>query len=340
MKKFGIGFFLLWFLFSCATEEGEKKLYVYNWSYYIPEEVIKDFEKEFQVKVVYDVFSSNEEMYAKIQAGATGYDITFPTNDYVEVMKKAGLLEKLDKSQIENIKYLDPEWVKRITYDPGLEYSLPYVLGATGIAVNKKKVKNYPRDFSIFERTDLKGKMALLDDMREVLGSALMMLGYSPNSINPQELQQAKALVLKWKQNILKFDAESFGKGFANGEYWVVHGYAENIFEELDDNMEKDVEFFLPTKGCQMYIDSMVILKSSKNKKLAYQFVNYIYRPEVYAKVLDFVKTPSIHLEATKYRKAPLRYKVEDMKNCVFKGDLGEGIDFQNKIWQEIMVEK
>ncbi|OHD13420.1 MAG: spermidine/putrescine ABC transporter substrate-binding protein, partial [Spirochaetes bacterium GWB1_36_13] len=322
MKKLFIFLMLLSLFAGCSKEKKGDTLFVYNWSYYIPQEVIDGFVNEYKVKVIYDVFSSNEEMYAKLQAGATGYDITFPTNDYVSVMKKAGLLEKLDKSKLSNLKYLDKSLTDLITYDPGMEYSIPYVLGATGIAVNKKKVKNYSKDFSLFERSDLKGKMALLDDMREVLGSALMTLGYSPNSVKAEELKQAKALVMKWKKNILKFDAESFGKGYANGEYWVVHGYAENVFEELDDEMKNNTDFFLPEKGCQMYIDSMVILKSSQNKELAYDFINYIHRPEVYAKVMDFVKSPSINEEARKILKFQPRYKTEDLKRCIFKDDL------------------
>lgn len=339
MKKIMLILTALAALFSgCGKDSQSGKLFIYNWAYYIPKEVVEQFQKETGIEVVYDVYSSNEEMYAKLKAGASGYDVVFPSDDFVPLMAAEGMLQELDHSRLETLKNIDPEVVKKAHYDPGLKYSIPYVLGATGIAVNKKYVKNYEKDFSIFSRSDLKGKMSLLDEMREVLGSALMMLGYSASSLDPQELSEAKALVLKWKRNILKFDAESYGKGFAAGEYWVSHGYAENIMEELDDEMKKDVEFFIPQKGCQMYVDSAVLLKTAPNKDNAYRFLNFIHRPDIFAKIMDFVKAPCINIEAAKLLTEPSNYKLEDMKGCQFKEDIGDQIELQNKVWQEMMI--
>jgi spermidine/putrescine transport system substrate-binding protein len=207
---------------GCGTKK--EKLYIYNWTYYTPDEVIKGFEKKYNVDVVYDEFASNEEMFAKLKAGGSGYDITFPSADYTSIMIKEGMLEKIDRNLITNFKNIDPELISTIEYDENCEYSVPYMKGASGVAVNKKFVKNYSRDMSIFLRSDLKGRMTLLDDMREVMGFALKANGFSVNTVNPEELEIAKNLVLKWRENILKFDAESFGKGFAAGEFWVVQG--------------------------------------------------------------------------------------------------------------------
>jgi len=337
LKKFLLFLALSAIFLGCGAQEG-KKLFVYNWAYYIPNEVIEEFQKTTGITVIYDVYSSNEEMYAKLKAGATGYDVVFPSDDIIPLMIQEEMLEKLDHSLIPNLQNVDKNIIEKAHYDKGLQYTVPYVLGATGIAVNKKYVKNYPKDFSIFERSDLKGKMSLLDEMKEVLGSALLMLNYPMNSVHPEELAKAKALVLKYKKNILKFDAESYGKGFATGEYWVSQGYAENIMEELDDNMKNDVEFFIPQKGCQMYVDSITILKSAPNKENAYKFINFIHKPQVFAKIMDFVKAPCINIPAQEFITEPANYQLNDMKGCQFKEDMGDKIEIHNKIWQEIMI--
>jgi len=180
-----------------------------------------------------------------------------------------------------------------------------------------------------------------LDDMREVLGAALKTLGYSVNSTDTAELMLAKELVMEWKNGVVKFDSEAFGKGFAAGEFWAVHGYAENVFSELDETAAKDAEFFIPEEGGPMYMDKGVILKGAKNIDLAYQFINYIHEPAVYAKIMDFFMLPSINVPARGHMKAKPHYQLGDMlKNSEFKEDLGGYLELYNNIWQEIRVGK
>ncbi len=325
---------LLLLLGGCGTE----KLYIYNWTYYIPDQVIKDFETRYKVKVVYDVYSSNEEMFAKLRAGGKGYDLVFPSGDFVKIMIHEKMLEPLDKKKIPNTKYLDSAILSKINYDAGGRFSVPYMVGAAGIAVNKEKVKDFDKSSSIFNRSDLRGKMTLLDDMREVTGLALKSLGYSVNSTHDEELEQAKSVILRWKENILKFDAEAFAKGFASGEYWVVQGYAENIFLELDDAQKQRVEFFIPKEGSPMYIDNMVMLKTARHKELAYQFINYIHEPEVFSKIVSFLRLPSLNTDARKFvTKSPI-YQIEDLVPCELKEDLGADLVKFNKIWGQVRM--
>ncbi len=321
-----------------AEAKSSGKLFIYNWTYYIPDEVLRDFEKEFKTTVVYDVFASNEEMFAKLKAGGTGYDVTFPSGDYVSIMIAEGMLEKIDKTKIPNFDFIDKDTLAKIKFDPGNQYSVPYINGTAGIAVNKKLVPKFEKSWSIFGRKDLKGRMTMLDDMREVLGAALKSLGYSVNSKNPAELEKAKKVVLGWKENIMKFDSEAFAKSFAAEEFWVVQGYAENVFLELDDAKKANVEFFIPKEGGPMYMDSMVVLKDSKNKDLAYTFINYIHKPEVYAKVVDYLMLPSTNVKAREFTKVKPKYTHEDLKNCEFKDDLGKDLELYNKVWQEIRI--
>lgn len=318
-------------------------LNIYNWSYYIDQSVVKAFEEKFGVKVVYDEYDSNEQLFAKLKAGATGYDIVVPSGDYVSIMIKEGMLEPVDKNKIPNMKNIKPLVFEKTTFDKGNVYSVPYFMGGTGVVVNKAALKkaginSYPRDASIFEMAALKGKITLLDDMREVLGHALKHLGYSVNTTNPEELKKAKELVLKWKKNILKFDSESFSKLISQGEIWATQCYAENVFREVGDKRD-DYDFFISPKGGPMYIDSLVILKDSKNKDLAYEFINFIHEPENYAKIVDFLGYPSINTEADKFITKKTNYELDELKNCELKDDLGEKIEDYNNIWQEIRVQ-
>ena len=315
-------------------------LYIFNWTYYITNDVIKSFEQKYNVNVVYDVYSSNEEMFAKLKAGGTGYDIVVPSGDYVSIMISEQMADSIDKSKIPNFANLDTSVLSRIGFDPGSSHSVPYMMGSSGIAVNKKHVKDYERSWNIFARTDLANKMTLLDDMREVLGAALRSLGYSVNSNNPEELAKARDVVVQWKKNILKFDAEAFGKGFAAGEFWVVQGYAENVMKEIDSTMRPDVDFFIPVEGGGMYMDNFVILRNSKNKKLAYKFINYIHDPKIYASLVDNLGYPSINTAANPFRTKKPNYELSALSSSEFKEDIGTALELYNTMWQEIRVGK
>jgi len=317
------------------------KLFIYNWTYYIPDEVINDFQKRYGVKVVYDMYASNEEMYAKLKISGGKYDLVFPSGDHVSIMINEGMLEEIDKSRLTNLANLDTSVLPLIKFDPGLKYSVPYAMGTAGISVSKKNYPEYKKSWHILEDPALKGRITMLDDMREVMGAALKTLGYSVNSTDTAELLKAKDLVMEWKKGVVKFDSEAFGKGFAAGEFWVVHGYAENVFSELDESAAKDAEFFIPEEGGPMYMDNMVILKGAKNIDLAYQFIDYIHEPAVYAKIMDFFMLPSINVPARTHMKVTPHYQIGDMlKNSEFKEDLGGYLELYNNLWQEIRVGK
>ena len=321
---------------KAETQEDSKVLYLFNWSDYMPEEVLQNFEKETGIKVILDLYSSNEEMYTKIAAGSTGYDIIFPSADYQEIMIKQEMLEKIDKTKIPNISELNKEMVAKLDFDPNLDYVIPYAMGAVGVAVNKAKVPNYDRSYKIFEDSNLKGKMTLLNDSRQVITSALTYNGLNPTSKDPADLAKAKETIMKWKSNILKFDSESFGKGYANDEYLVVQGYFENISAQITEEQRKNMDFFIPEKGATMYIDSMVIPKGAKNIENAYIFMNYIHKPEVYAKIVDYFEIPSINDGAEKVRKTKAPYTLSELNKTTLLKDLGSALEKHNYIWNEI----
>jgi spermidine/putrescine transport system substrate-binding protein len=182
----------------------------------------------------------------------------------------------------------------------------------------------------------------MLDDMREVLGDALKYLGYSVNTVDVAEIEKAKSLVNDvWKPNLLKFDAEAFAKNFAAGEVWVAQGYAESIYAEMDPSRWGEVDFFIPKEGGPSYIDSMVILKDSKNSKTALSFIDFIHRPEIYAEFCDAFGFPATaNVPARALKKGPQYYSAESLEPCELKKDVGADLGKYNAAWQQIKVGK
>ncbi|PKL09248.1 MAG: spermidine/putrescine ABC transporter substrate-binding protein [Spirochaetae bacterium HGW-Spirochaetae-7] len=324
---------------SCG---GGQKLYLFNWIYYIPDDVITDFTKETGIKVVVDSYASNEEMYNKIVAGGAGgagYDLVVPSGDYVSIMIAEGLLEPIDKSKLKNFGNIDPAAIARIGFDVGNTHSVPYMMGAAGVAVNRTKVSGYEHSWNIFEKADIAGRMTMLDDMREVLGAALKYLGYSVNDPDPAHLEEARLVVERWKPNLVKFDAEAFAKSFASGEFWVVQGYAENVFLEYPEDKRGDVDFFFPKEGTPMYMDNLCILKGAKHAEQAYKFIDWILRPEIAARIADYLMIPSPNVPARALMKVAPNYRFEDLANSEFKEDLGqETLKLYNDVWRRIRV--
>lgn len=331
-------------LIGCGAQgdgwEPTDRLNVYNWTYYIPDDVVADFEKEFGVKVVYDQYTSNEEMYAKILSGGTGYDLTVPTQDYAEIMIAQGMLAPINFELIPNFQFVNPAIKAKNTYDPDFKFTVPYMIGVAGVAIDTSRVPNFEKSWNVFENPAIRGKATLLDDPRQTIGSALMYLGFSPNTVDDGELNQALEVLQRWKRNILRFDSESQGKGFASGEFWVVHSYAENVLTELDAAKRANTVFFIPKEGAPMYLDSFVILKDAPNKLNAHKFVNFIHRPDIYARICKALGYPSINTEADKILALDSEFKpnysIEDLQTSILYLDVGENLEKYNRIWQQL----
>jgi len=341
MKKINIIYLVLAVLcMSVISCDSREKLYIYNWTYYTPDSIIEQFEEEYNVRIVYDEFASNEDMYAKLRATQgkkSGYDVVFPSKDYVPIMMRQGMLERIDHSKISNLKNIDIEVLQIASYDPQMEYSVPYFYGAAGIIVNTARVPNFERSWSIFSREDLKGRMTMLDDMREVIGGALAFMGNSVNEVNPALVALARDHINKtWKPNLVKFDSEAFGKGYANGEFWVVHAFPEAVYEEILDNAQllADTVFFIPNEGGPSYIDNMVILKGARNIDLAHKFIDFIHRPEIYAEFADEFGLPAtVNVPARQYKTNKALYSEAELKNTELVEDLGESLQLYTDAW-------
>jgi spermidine/putrescine transport system substrate-binding protein len=279
-------------------------------------------------------------MYARIAAGGSGYDIVFSSQEYASLMIGQGMFERIDKSRIPNLQNLDPAVLRKAAYDPDMDYAVPYYFGAACIIVNTARVPKFERSWSIFARSDLAGRMTMLDNMREVMGAALSFLGYSVNTKNPAEINAAGDLInTRWKPNLMKFDTEIFGTAYANGDLWVVQGYPETVFEEIAGNaqLRKSTVFFIPPEGGPSYIDNMCILKGSQNIGLAYKFIDFIHRPEIYAEFTDFFNFPStVNIPARSLKKEPPCITEKDILGTELQYDLGEALNYYDKAWLNI----
>ena len=276
------------------------ELHIYTWSDYLSPDVIAGFENALGVKVVVDTFDSNEAMYAKLKAGGTGYDIITPSSYQVALMAKEGMIEKIDHAKCPNVKAnFDKSFASQII-DPEFAYSVPYTVTYTGFMYAKDKIPEGAdvETWKILENTALKGRVTLLDDIREVIGAGLMSLGYSLNSRNPDQIEAAVKEVIKWKQNIRKFDAESYKTEVPSGATWVGHAYSTDTTqvivgdEEEGNAPRKDIGFALPKEGFTIAFDEMVISATSPNPDLAYAFMNFVYDGKVAKQNMEYIMGP------------------------------------------------
>ena len=284
-----------------VTDAGGGALHIYTWSDYIAPDVLENFEKALGVKVVIDTFDSNEAMYAKLKAGGTGYDIIMPSSYQVATMAREGMIDDLDHSKIPNVKKnFDSSFAGQIL-DPTFAHSVPYAVTYTGFAYRKDKVPAGAdvETWAILANPALKGRVSLLDDIREVVGAGLMSLGYSVNSENAKEIDEAVAQVLKWRVNIRKFDAESYKTEVPAGATWLGQGYSTDVTQVIVGDEESgaparnDVGFALPKEGFSIAFDEMVIAKNAPRKDLAYAFMNYIYDGEVAKVNMEYICGPN-----------------------------------------------
>ena len=250
-----------------------KSLNLYAWSDYVPQQLLDDFTAKYGIKVNYDTYSSNEEMLAKLQAGASGYDVSIPSDYAVDIMIKQGMLEKIDLSQIPNFANLDKRFTNQY-YDPGNNYSVPYQWGTTALVYDKKKVPFEPKSWADLWDPRFKGRLVLLDDEREVTGVALQVLGFDKNSTDPQQLKQAEQKLVDLKPNILLFNSDDPETSIITGEAWaglVYNGNATLAYRE-----DPNVAYICPTEGCGLWFDNLVIPKDAPHADAAMAFLNFV----------------------------------------------------------------
>jgi spermidine/putrescine transport system substrate-binding protein len=314
-------------------------LRVYSWADYLDTQLAAQFEKENSCQLRIDTFDSNEAMYAKLTAGATGYDVLIPSSYMVKTLVRENRLLPLDHAQLPHLKHVDAGYLKR-ALDPAMIHSVPYMMAPTCLAWLASKVANPVPSYSMFERADLKGRSTLLDDMREVLGAALRALGFSLNSKDPAQLAQARDVAIRWKKNIAKFDNEQYKSGIASGEFHLVQGYAGDLLQVADEN--KDIVVKIPNEGTAFSCDDLCIPKDAKSVDLALRFINFLTAPQAAAKNMEFIAYRAPNQDAypllsEDFRANEALFPDEAVfAKCEPIDDLGDALALWSKTWDEV----
>jgi spermidine/putrescine transport system substrate-binding protein len=284
--------------------EIEKQLYMYNWSDYVSPKNIDAFKAKFGVeKFQYDTFANNEELVAKLQAGATGYDIAAPTAEYVPGMVQDGLIQKLDWSRIPNQQYIDKAF-KGLNWDPKDEYQLPKDFGTTGILYRSKVVTEPVESWqNLYDLTVGKysGKTVFVDSMGDVFIMPLKMIGASLNSTDSGELEQARKILLELAPHILALDSDTYQDKLASEEAVLCLGWTGPIVAMRADPSTADIKYVVPSEGSLFWLDTWVMVAGAPNPNAAYAFLNFIQDPEIQAEETNYNGYGSPNDEAKKY---------------------------------------
>ena len=263
----------------------ESELFVYNWSDYIAPDNIEAFKAEFGVSnFVYDTFANNEELLAKLQGGASGYDIACPTAEYVPAMVEEGFLTKLDMSRIPNYSLINDAF-KSQWWDPNNEYLVPKDYGTTGILWRKSLLPKVPlswQDFYDMVRNEASGKTVFVDSMGDVFVFPLKMLGYSLNSDVQSELEEARQILLDCAPHILALDSDTYGDKMASGESSICLGWTGPLGTELGDLVATgEAGYTVPSEGTLYWMDAWVMLADAPHPNASYAWLDFIHRPEI-----------------------------------------------------------
>lgn len=285
MRRLFLLLLILVSLFLAACNSGKKVLYVFNWTDYIDPELISRFERENDCKVKLSTYDSNENMLIKVKNSRESFDLVFPSGDHVSILAESGLLEPLDKSKLLNYPNLDPQLLQKAeSFDPGNQYAVPYFWGLTGLIYNKSFVPAtvvQDSSWSVIANAFFKenrNKVTMLDDAREVIGAALLYAGYDVNDTSQEAMDKAGEILSAWDNNITQFDSDSYKNEVQDGTSWLAQAYNGDALQLMSNNA--DLGFFLPKEGSCLWMDSVVILKSSKNKDLAHKFIDFLLDAE------------------------------------------------------------
>ncbi len=307
----GLARLLLLLLAVSGPAAAEDVLRMFHWNNYITEDSIKAFEQECRCRLAQDYFGDNEEMLAKLAAGATGYDLIVPTGNVVETLINSGQLKPLDHSRIPALSNIKPEFLNQ-WFDPGNKYSVPYAYSLTIIGYNTEKLKELglPTDTwaLIFEPKYLEkiqGKVTVLDSQRELFAAALIYLGYSANETEEAKLKEARDLILRAKPYWAAFNATSYFKELTVGNIWVAHGYSNDMFTAQQDARKAGRKFTIgfstPKEGAVFALDNLVMHKTGPRPDLAYKFMDFWLEGKASADLTNTIGAGSPNRVAMQY---------------------------------------
>lgn len=342
-----IAVLLLAMVLSVLPGCGQSKvvLNVFNWGEYIDKELLTKFEEETGIKVNYELFDTNESMLAKLETGGAQYDVIFPSDYVIEEMINKGMLAKIDFSNIPNFQYIDDRF-KNLNYDPKNEYSVPYFWGTLGILYNTELVTEPVESWDILWDEKYAGQILMLDSMRDTFGVALKKLGYSVNSTNAAEIEQARDLLIQQKSMVNGYYVDEIVDMMINGDAALAlnwSGAAMDIYWQEAEH----IQYAVPKEGSNLWFDCMVIPSTSKHQKEAEMFINFMLDPDNAYQNTEFVgyATPNkaalemLKEESPEVVSMDAYYPSEEiLDRCEVFIDLGEAKELYSQAWVKLQA--
>ncbi|KAB3535438.1 ABC transporter substrate-binding protein [Alkaliphilus pronyensis] len=322
-----------------GCSEGKPTLKVYNWGDYIDESVLVEFEEEYGIRVIYDTYATNEDMYIKIKAGGSDYDVAFPSDYMIERMIKEDLLHEIDFNNIPNFKYISEEF-KNLDYDSSNNYSVPYMWGTVGIIYNTTMVDDTVDSWDILWNEKYANQILMLDSQRDSIGITLKKLGYSLNTRDVNELEAVKDELIKQKPLVLAYVGDDVKDKMISEEAAMAVVWSGDAVYMKWQN--PNLEYAIPKEGSNLWFDAMVIPKTSKNKENAELFINFMTSTDIAFKNTDYIGYSTPHVEARKLLDDELindktAYpSSEDLANCEVFKDLSDFLTEYDRVWTEV----
>jgi len=331
---------------ACGGQQKSTEVNLYAWSEYIPQALLDGFTEETGIKVNYDTYSSNEELLAKLQAGASGYDVVIPSDYTVAIMIKQGLLDELDLSKVPNFANIYDN-LKNPDYDPGNKYSVPYQWGTTGLAINRDKVTAPITKWADLWDPAYEGQLVMLDDEREVIGMVLTVLGHDKNTTNEAELEEAKVKLQELMPNIRVFDSDSPKTSLLAGD--VLMGMVWNGEGSIAHAENPSIDYICPEEGCGIWFDNLAIPKGAPHKDAALALINYILKPDASLLItkefpysnpnkaaIELMKTEDPEMYDAYMNFTATNPSQADIDNANPVVDVGEATAIYDRIWTEV----
>jgi spermidine/putrescine-binding protein len=316
-------------------------LHYFTWSDYVGPEILAEFERREQVRVVVDVFSSNEELLAKLQSGATGYDVAVPSDFMVAIAMQLGLLEELDHSAIPNADRLNPH-LQGLSFDPTRRYSVPYLWGTVGIGYDSEVIRDPPDSWAVLWDPQYKGRISMLNDQREVFGATLRLMGQSLNSTDRSVIEAAKGKLMEQKPLVKTYTSDHYDQLLATGEVVLAHGWGGPIARAMRER--PSIRYVVPKEGGTIWADCLVVLKTARHKDLAMRFVNFLLDPQVAARTSErllFAAAPAAvrDLVSPAVRQNPAVYPPDDIvRRLEWLNDVGDAVRAYDRAWTELKM--
>jgi spermidine/putrescine transport system substrate-binding protein len=339
MKKLALAGLLAIGLTGCSSEDPQV-LNLYNWSEYMPQEVLDRFTEETGIQVVYTTYDSNEAMYARLKLldESAAYDLAVPSTYYVSKMRQEDLLMPIDRSKIEGFGNLADDLVN-LDIDPDNQYSIPYLWGTTGIAVDTDDVEGEVTAWADLWDERFQGRVMLTNDMREVFHVGLRVLGYSGNSTDPQEIEEAYEKLAELMPSVRTFNSDAPRMPYLEGEADV--GMIWNGEAVMGKETMPSLEYVYPEEGIIAWLDSFVIPKNARNPEAAHQFISFVLQPEIAALISEDIgyATPNqaaLELLDESVANDRASYPTDaDMENAEFQADIGDdALQIYAKFWE------